>query len=81
MFKIDSLLTNQLKFNCFKQGFLLFVFFVCAQQQKAIVFSSSIGFYNYRQTANALMVYHHLKSNGFSDDDIILMIAENSGCN
>jgi len=29
--------------------------------QKAIVFSSSIGYYNYRQTANALTVYHKLK--------------------
>ena len=42
--------------------------------QKAIIFSSSIGYYNYRQTANALSVYHKLKEYGFNDQDIILMI-------
>ena len=42
--------------------------------QKAMIFSSSIGYYNYRQTANALSVYHKLKEYGFNDRDIILMI-------
>jgi glycosylphosphatidylinositol transamidase (GPIT) subunit GPI8 len=58
----------------------LFLFSFNTFCQKAIVFSSSIGYYNYRQTANALSVYHKLKKYGFNDQDIILMIPENSGC-
>jgi glycosylphosphatidylinositol transamidase (GPIT) subunit GPI8 len=44
------------------------------QCQKAIIFSSSIGYYNYRQSANALVIYHKLKEYGFSDEDVTLMI-------
>jgi glycosylphosphatidylinositol transamidase (GPIT) subunit GPI8 len=40
--------------------------------QKAFIFSSSVGYYNYRQNANALKVYSILKNNGFEDKDIIL---------
>lgn len=54
---------------------LVFFHIICAiESQKAIVFSSSIGYYNYRQTSNALKVYHKLKDYGFTDEDILLMI-------
>lgn len=39
--------------------------------QKAFIFSSSVGYYNYRQNANALIVYELLKNNGFDDKDIV----------
>jgi glycosylphosphatidylinositol transamidase (GPIT) subunit GPI8 len=48
--------------------------------QKAFIFSSSVGYYNYRQNANALKVYEMVKSKGFQDDDIILAFPENVGC-
>lgn len=42
----------------------------------AVVVSSSRYWFNYRHTANALSVYQLLKRNGFHDDDITLMIAD-----
>jgi glycosylphosphatidylinositol transamidase (GPIT) subunit GPI8 len=51
-----------------------------AAGQKAFVFSSSVGYYNYRQNANALKVYALLKANGVGDEDIILGFPENVGC-
>ena len=48
---------------------------------KAILISSSLGFYNYRQGSNILKIYHHLKNKGFKDEDIILMLPENGKCN
>lgn len=55
-----------LKLEFMKYLHKLFVFVIVqltflSYGQKAIVFSSSIGYYNYRQTANALKVYHKLK--------------------
>lgn len=47
---------------------------------KAILISSSIGFYNYRQGANILKIYNHLKQRGYKDSDIILMLPENGKC-
>jgi len=51
-----------------------------AFSQKAFIFSSSVGYYNYRQNANALKVYEMIKTKGFQDDDIILAFPENVGC-
>lgn len=48
--------------------------------QKALIFSSSVGYYNYRQNANALRVYHFLKNNGIDDADMVLAFPENVGC-
>lgn len=48
--------------------------------QKAYVFSSSVGYYNYRQNANAMKVYHTLKQRGLKDQDILLAFPENVGC-
>jgi len=42
--------------------------------QHAFILSSSVGFYNYRQTAGALKVYEHLKQRGFRDNNIFLGI-------
>jgi GPI-anchor transamidase subunit K len=42
----------------------------------AVVLSSSRYWFNYRHTANALSVYQILKRNGFHDDDIVLMLAD-----
>lgn len=48
--------------------------------QKAYVFSSSVGYYNYRQNANAMKVYQMLKERGLKDQDILLAFPENVGC-
>lgn len=58
---------------------LIFTFLVLAlavfiNSQKAILMSSSLGYYNYRQVSNIVKLYHHLRHNGFTDDDIILLI-------
>jgi len=46
---------------------LIFVFsiFSVASSQKAYLLTSSVGYYNYRQVANALEIYHWLKKLGF----------------
>jgi glycosylphosphatidylinositol transamidase (GPIT) subunit GPI8 len=45
----------------YTKAFIFTLLFYVSYSQKAIVVSSSIGYYNYRQTANALKVYHKLK--------------------
>ena len=47
----------------------------------AIIVSTSILWYNYRHTANALAVYRAVKEMGLDDDHIILMIADDHACN
>ena len=37
----------------------ILVYAVCGQQ--AILFTSSLGFYNMRQNSNMVIIYHHLK--------------------
>lgn len=51
---------------------LIIATIVCVITQKAFLLSSSVGYYNYRQNANVLKVYHLLKQSGFQDNDIIL---------
>lgn len=57
---------------------LLFVAVVA--RNSAVLVSSSIGYYNYRQAANLLAVYKHLRLLGWSENDIALMMPENAGC-
>jgi phosphatidylinositol glycan class K len=47
----------------------------------AIIASTSIFWYNYRHTANALAVYRAVKDMGLDDDHIILMLADDHACN
>jgi glycosylphosphatidylinositol transamidase (GPIT) subunit GPI8 len=47
----------------------------------AIIVSTSIFWYNYRHTANALAVYRAVKEMGLDDDHIILMLADDHACN
>lgn len=47
----------------------------------AIILDSSRYWFNYRHAANALTIYQLLKSNGFPDDHIILMIADEYAVN
>jgi hypothetical protein len=47
----------------------------------AIIASTSIFWYNYRHTANALAVYRAVKNMGLDDDHIILMLADDHACN
>jgi hypothetical protein len=47
----------------------------------AIIASTSIFWYNYRHTANALAVYRAVKEMGLDDDHIILMLADDHACN
>jgi len=48
----------------------------------AIILQSSVFFHNYRHTTNALSVYHSLKNHGgFTDDNIILFLADEIPCN
>ena len=48
--------------------------------QQSFIFSSSVGYYNYRQNANVLQLFKNLIKNGFSEDDIWMGISENAGC-
>lgn len=59
---------------------VLLQIFTLAFSQKAFIFSSSVGYYNYRQNANALKIYETLRTNGFEDKDILLAFPENVGC-
>lgn len=48
----------------------------------AIILSSSTFYHNYRHSANALAIYQALKHHGgFTDDNIILMLADEVACN
>ena len=47
----------------------------------AVILSSSRYWFNYRHTANALSIYQLLRSQGFPDDHIVLMIADEYGVN
>ncbi|KAL7516416.1 hypothetical protein ACHAWX_001436 [Stephanocyclus meneghinianus] len=47
----------------------------------AIIVSSSRYWFNYRHVTNALSMYHLLKRGGFSDDNIVLMLADDIPCN
>jgi phosphatidylinositol glycan class K len=48
----------------------------------AVILSSSTFYHNYRHTTNALAIYQSLKNHGgFTDDNIILMMADEVACN
>lgn len=47
----------------------------------AVIVSSSRYWFNYRHVSNALSIYHLLKRGGISDDNIILMLADDIPCN
>ena len=47
----------------------------------AIIVSSSRYWFNYRHATNALSIYHLLKRGGITDDDIVLMLADDMACN
>ena len=47
----------------------------------AVILSSSRYWFNYRHTANALSIYQLLRNQGFPDDHIVLMIADEYGVN
>lgn len=46
-----------------------------------VIIASSRGWNNYRHQADALAIYQLLKSRGFSDDDIILILADDIAYN
>lgn len=47
----------------------------------AIIVSSSRYWFNYRHVTNALSIYHLLKRGGITDDNIVLMLADDMPCN
>lgn len=47
-----------------------------ADSQWAVIVAASSGWYNYRHQADALYVYQLLKKNGYPDDRIILIMAD-----
>jgi len=47
----------------------------------AVIVSSSRYWFNYRHVTNALSIYQLLKRGGISDDNIILMLADDIPCN
>lgn len=63
-----------------KLTFLISLIFSLACSQKAILMSSSLGYYNIRQVNNIVKIYQHLRNNGFKDEDITLMIGEQQAC-
>lgn len=50
--------------------------FTLAKGYKAVLICGSEGWYNYRHQADLLYIYQNLKKNGFSDDDIILIMRD-----
>ena len=46
------------------------------KSNKAVLICGSEGWYNYRHQADILNVYQHLRRNGFTDDDIILIMRD-----
>ena len=50
--------------------------FRLAQGYKAVLICGSEGWYNYRHQADILYIYQNLKKNGFTDDDIILIMRD-----
>lgn len=48
--------------------------------QTVFILSSSVGYYNYRQNANALAVYQLLRERGFPHRKLLLAYPENVGC-
>ena len=47
----------------------------------AVIVAASTGWSNYRHQADALYLYQYLKRNGFSDDNIVLIIADDIASN
>lgn len=47
----------------------------------AVVVAASQGFANYRHQADALNIYQYLRSNGFTDDHILLIMADDIAYN
>ncbi|GAX20894.1 phosphatidylinositol glycan, class K [Fistulifera solaris] len=62
---------------------LLLLVSSCAQHTSnhAVIVSSSRYWFNYRHNANALTIYQFLKENGFRDENIILMLADEYAVN
>ena len=53
-----------------------------AQQDNwVVIVSTSMYWYNYRHTSNALVFYHHVKRLGIPDSNIILMLGDDHACN
>lgn len=49
--------------------------------RKALLVAASTGWINYRHQADVLAMYQLLKSHGYSDDDIILVMEDDVACN
>ena len=52
---------------------ILIMLAVVGLSQKAFIMSSSVGYYNYRQQANALEIYQLLKKHGYEDHNMLLV--------
>ena len=50
--------------------------FTLAKGYKAVLICGSESWYNYRHQADLLYIYQNLKKNGFTDDDIILIMRD-----
>lgn len=48
--------------------------------QKAVLMSSSLGYYNIRQVNNIVKVYQHLRMRGLHDEDILMLVSEPQAC-
>lgn len=48
--------------------------------QKAMLISSSLGYYNIRQVNNIVKVYQHLRRQGLQDENILLLVSEPQTC-
>lgn len=47
----------------------------------AVLVATSTFWFNYRHTSNALGIYENLRRLGYSDDRIIIMLADDIACN
>eukprot|EP00835_Amoeboradix_gromovi_P005632 NODE_549_length_6847_cov_0.284084.p3 type:complete len:253 gc:universal NODE_549_length_6847_cov_0.284084:813-1571(+) len=63
------------------QLLLLLSTIVIAHNNWAVLVCTSRFWFNYRHTANTLSIYHTIKKLGIPDNQIILMLSEDSACN
>lgn len=76
-------MTNHLLSLKFLISFLSLITSTCAKHTSnhAVIVSASRYWFNYRHNANALTIYTFLKENGFRDENIILMLADEYAVN
>ncbi|KAL0263903.1 UNVERIFIED_CONTAM: hypothetical protein PYX00_011029 [Menopon gallinae] len=65
----------------FLMGIIVILFACCTLcKNYGILFNGSCNFYNYRHTANIMVLSHILLSNGFTEKELVVFSGENAMC-